>query len=105
MQYCKFIQPEPLVGGGTLLYIPGLVSRKKQAKNYTVHHVLGFRSRRGLPVVVSAIDTPDRYWYGNEPEILVDFRGEEAEILIPKVFEAIKSYPYSEKYVMWPGPQ
>ncbi len=78
--------------------------KEKQAKNYTVHHVLGFRSRRGLPVVVSAIDTPDRYWYGNEPEILVDFRGEEAEILIPKVFEAIKSYPYSEKYVMWPGP-
>ncbi len=78
--------------------------KEKAAQNYTVHHVLGFRSRRGLPVVVSDNDLPDRYWYGNEPEILVDFRGAEAEKLIPDVIAAIQSYPYPRKYVMWPGP-
>jgi hypothetical protein len=78
--------------------------KENGAQNYTVHHVLGFRSRRGLSVVVSNTDLPDRHWYGNEPEILVDFRGEEAEKLIPSVLEAIESYPYPDKYVMWPGP-
>ena len=66
--------------------------------------MVGFRSRRNRSVVVSVIDLPDRYWYGNLPTLLVDVRGEEAETLIPKVMEAINSYPYSEKYVMWPGP-
>jgi hypothetical protein len=78
--------------------------KEKAAQNYTVHHVLGFRSRRGLPVVVSSNDLPDRFWYGNEPEVLVDYRGEEAEELIPGVMAAVKSYPYQKKYVMWPGP-
>jgi hypothetical protein len=78
--------------------------KSRDAKNYTVHHVLGFRSRRGRSVVVSTVDVPDRHWYGNKPILLVDIRGNEAELLIPKVLAAIESYPYADKYVMWPGP-
>jgi hypothetical protein len=78
--------------------------KPRGAKNYTVNQVVGFRSRRGLSVVVSTVDEPDRFWYGNPPSVLVDVRGETAEALIPKVIEAINSYPYAEKYVMWPGP-
>jgi hypothetical protein len=78
--------------------------KPKGAKNYSVNHVLGFRSRRGRSVVVSEAGIPDRYWYGNKPTLLVNFRGDEAEELIPVVQEAIKSYPYADKYVMWPGP-
>ena len=33
------------------------------ASNYVVHQVLGWQARRGLPVVVSMIDAPDRSWY------------------------------------------
>jgi hypothetical protein len=74
------------------------------AQNYTVHHVLGWRSRRNLPVVVSEFDIPDRAWYGNTPEVLVDIRGEQAEELLPKLLESINTYPFIDKYVMWPGP-
>ncbi|MGK0298813.1 MAG: hypothetical protein ACI9XC_002437 [Gammaproteobacteria bacterium] len=78
--------------------------KSRNANNYTVHHVLGFRSRRGRSVVVSAVDVPDRHWYGNKPNLLVDIRGNKADALIPKVLAAIESYPYADKYVMWPGP-
>ena len=78
--------------------------KQEGAREYTVHHVLGWRLRRNLSVVVSQNDVPDRYWYGNEPDLLVDIRGEEAVALIPRVEEAIANYPYTDKYVMWPGP-
>jgi hypothetical protein len=78
--------------------------KQNDDRNYTVHHVLGFRARRNLSVVVSQNDVPDRHWYGNEPTLLVDIRGDEAESLIPKVQDAINDYPYPDKYLMWPGP-
>ena len=74
------------------------------AESYTVHQVVGFRSRRNLSVVSSSTDIPDRLWYGNVPTVLVDVRGEQAEKLIPELNAAIASYPYPDKYTMWPGP-
>ena len=53
---------------------------------------------------MSEPDFPDRYWYGNQPELLVDFRGAQAEQLLPKVLAAVKSYPYPDSYKTWPGP-
>ncbi len=73
-------------------------------KQYTVHQVLGWRTWRNLPVVVSEQDEPDRSWYGNTPNILLDIRGDEATKLIPKIETAVKSYPYPNQYTIWPGP-
>jgi hypothetical protein len=89
---------------GALAVHTWIATKPAHADDYTVHHVLGFRSRRGLPVVVSQPDIPDRNWYGNKPVILVDIRGDKASALIPRVLDAVASYPYPEKYVMWPGP-
>jgi hypothetical protein len=81
------------------------VSTKPEgAASYAVHQVIGFRSRRGLPVVSSQPDIPDRYWYGNKPELLLDIRGEEAKRLLPAVLDAVRAYPYPDSYTMWPGP-
>lgn len=74
------------------------------ADAYETHQVIGFRARRGLPVVVSETDLPDRHWYGNKPELLVDLRDEQAEDLLPAVLAAVRSYPYPDTYTMWPGP-
>lgn len=89
---------------GALAVHTWIATKPANAKAYTVHHVVGFRSRRNLPVVVSQVDIPDRAWYGNIPAVLVDIRGDQAGVLIPKVIEAVNTYPYSEKYVLWPGP-
>jgi hypothetical protein len=74
------------------------------ADHYLVHQVIGFRERRGLDVRVSEADEPDRNWYGNAPELLVDIRGDEAAELLPRVLAAVESYPYPSSYTMWPGP-
>lgn len=79
-------------------------TKAKNAEGYLVHQVIGFRERRGLSVLVSQREDPDRYWYGNEPELLVDIRGEQAERLLPAVLAAVESYPYADTYTMWPGP-
>ncbi|WP_428030592.1 DUF3750 domain-containing protein [Ancylobacter sp.] len=49
---------------------------------------------------------PDGRWYGNDPEIVFEATGAEAERLIPKLRAAIASYPYGEAgdYHVWPGP-
>ena len=81
-----------------------LATKRQNADSFTVHEVLGWRLYADERVVVSHIGIPDRSWYGNAPEILVDIRGEPAETLIPDIERAVRSYPYSHAYTIWPGP-
>ncbi len=71
---------------------------------FTTYEVLGWRARRGISVVTSSTGRPDRAWYGQQPELYVDIRGEEASALIPQVQAAVRSYPYGDTYSIWPGP-
>ena len=41
---------------------------------------------------------------GNPPDLLLDHRGADAETLIAKVLAAAKSYPFADRYRLWPGP-
>ena len=81
-----------------------IATKKKNAADYMVHHVLGWNKFRDLPVVVSNTGQPDRAWYGYAPVVIKDIRGDEAEKLIPLIEEAIAGYPYKFKYNVWPGP-
>lgn len=81
-----------------------IATKEAGADHYQTHHVMGFRARRGLPIVVSERDVPDRLWYGNVPELLLDLRGERAQALLPEVLAAVRSYPYPSEYTLWPGP-
>ncbi len=81
-----------------------VATKSAQAEQYTVYEVLGWRIYRGDPIVRIAQDLPDRKWFGSEPRILIDLRGAVAEAVAEKVDEAARSYPYHNKYRMWPGP-
>ncbi|MBC85817.1 MAG: hypothetical protein CL677_01455 [Bdellovibrionaceae bacterium] len=78
--------------------------KEKGADTYQVYHVLGWSARRGGPAVVGSEDLPDRQWYGNDPDLITDLRGEIAERAIPKIKAAIASYPYQRFYRLYPGP-
>ena len=71
---------------------------------YTVYEVIGWRQRRGLPVVRIEQDLPDRYWYGERPRLLKEFRGDGVDQLISAVDRAAKSYPWPDAYTAFPGP-
>lgn len=81
-----------------------IATKRENADQYTVHQVIGWRRFRGLPVLASHQDVPDRSWFGSPPEVIADIRGEKAETLIPQIRAAVASYPYAERYTTWPGP-
>ncbi|WP_444995863.1 DUF3750 domain-containing protein [Aliikangiella sp. IMCC44359] len=71
---------------------------------YTSYEIIGWRLRRNNTALVERISNPDRDWWGNQPEILLDIRGEKAEKLIPKIIQTVKNYPFKNNYQAWPGP-
>lgn len=74
------------------------------AQSFTIYEVIGWMQRRKLPVLVIYDNVPDRRWYGNIPEILLEKRGDGVDVLIEKIDEAARSYPYAKHYTIWPGP-
>ena len=81
-----------------------IATKAENAGTFTYHEVLGWRARRGIPVVATGSGRPDREWYGQRPELYVDIRGPEASALIPQIEAAVRSYPYPDTYGIWPGP-
>ncbi|MFT0859724.1 DUF3750 domain-containing protein [Ancylobacter sp. G4_0304] len=78
-----------------------IVLKEAGGRSYERFDKVGWGSpirRNGYP--------PDGRWYGNEPEVVFEPRGEEAQALIPKLRAAIDAYPYagSGDYRVWPGP-
>ena len=81
-----------------------IATKAPHADTYTIYHVLGWRLRRGLDVVSIAEGVPNQKWFGSEPILLLDRRGEHARELVDKVDQAARLYPFAESYTMWPGP-
>lgn len=78
-----------------------IVVKRENSPDYDRWDVVGWG---GGKVVRKDWSTPDALWYGAKPEVLVDIRGEEAAKLIPKIEQAIASYPYESTYKSYPGP-
>lgn len=81
-----------------------IAAKGTNGASYTVYEVLGWRLRHGLPVVRIAQDLPDRYWYGERPRLLKDFRGQGVDKLIASVDRAARNYPWPHTYTAFPGP-
>ena len=81
-----------------------IATKPENATGYMVHQVIGWRVYRNLPAVSSAPGIPDGRWFGNEPQLIAELRGEAAAQAIPKIIDAVASYPYPNEYKVWPGP-
>ncbi len=78
--------------------------KAKNSDSYTVYQVIGWRTFRGLPALSITQDIPDRNWYNEVPTVITDIRGAKAELLIPRIDEEAKNYPFANPYTLWPGP-
>ena len=78
-----------------------VVFKPENATAWSRYDVVGW----GRPVRSNGW-APDGRWFGDTPRVLVDVRGAEAAVLIPKVKSAIADYSYhnSGDYRIWPGP-
>ena len=75
------------------------------AERYTRYEVIGWRFYRGLtPVSASSGRAPDAQWFGANPWLLRDVRGAAAEAIIAALPNLVVSYPYTDRYNVWPGP-
>ena len=84
---------------------PWIAVKRSGASEWTTYQLIGWRSLSGGDgVVESSTDAPDRRWYGAEPMLLTQHRGPEVDALIDRIEEAVRSYPWSRSYRLWPGP-
>ena len=78
-----------------------LVLKDRNATGYKRYDVVGW----GNPVRLNS-QPADGRWYSNDPVVIHELKGPEAERLLPKVEAAIAEYQWSERgsYRIWPGP-
>lgn len=74
------------------------------AKDYTVYEIIGWRLRYQDTALTISHRAPDARWFGNDPELVAEKRGPDAEALIPRIDKAAHAYPWAGEYTMWPGP-
>lgn len=81
-----------------------IAAKRTGDEAYTVFDVIGWRGRNGQPVMRITQDAPDRYWYGEKPRIIKDYRGTGVDRLIDAVEQAAREYPWKNQYTVFPGP-
>ncbi|HEY3068434.1 MAG TPA: DUF3750 domain-containing protein [Methylomirabilota bacterium] len=93
------------VGWRGLLAVHTWIALKRtDAHQYTRYEVIGWGVERGLPALRVNRTGADNWWFGSEPELLLDRRGPDVDALIDRVETAIAAYPYRASYRTWPGP-
>lgn len=78
--------------------------KRRDAEEFTVYEVNGWRLRRTGRAVSVDHRPPDARWFGNRPELVADRRGDGVDELITRIETAVASYPYADEYRVWPGP-
>ncbi|MGB0496435.1 MAG: DUF3750 domain-containing protein [Kangiellaceae bacterium] len=92
-------------GAKKLVSVHTWISVKPQnSEQYTSYEIIGWRLKRRGSALVVRTNQPDRDWWGHQPTLLLDIRGEKAEALIPQIVQAVDDYPHKNNYQAWPGP-
>ena len=86
---------------GLVAHHPWIIYKRTGETAFTRYDVIGWR---GSDVIQRNYAIPDGFWYGAQPELLVDHRGEGVDAMIDRVETAIKNYPYANTYLSYPGP-
>ncbi len=81
-----------------------IAAKKRGQDHYLVYDVVGWREKRGEPVMKVYRDVPDRLWFGERPKVIGEYRGEGVDALIDKVDVAALAYPWKQSYKVFPGP-
>lgn len=81
-----------------------VATKARNEPDYTIYQVIGWRLRRGRPVVSVSEGNPAKPWYGSPAVLLHEVRGASAESMVKDIRDAVVAYPYAREYKMWPGP-
>jgi hypothetical protein len=78
--------------------------KPRNAAEFKVYEVNGWRLRRTGSAVSVDDRPPDSRWFGTRPDLIAEQRGDGVEELIARIEQAVDSYPYHDTYRVWPGP-
>jgi hypothetical protein len=81
-----------------------IATKPTGADAFTVYEIIGWRARYGGSALVITEKEPDQRWFGAEPEIIADKRGEGVDDMIRRIDAAARTYPHAKTYTVWPGP-
>ncbi len=82
-----------------------IATKRAREARYTIRHVIGWNLYRGRSAItVSQREVADFYWFNARPQLLAERRGPDAEALIDRIDDAVRMYPYADRYSAWPGP-
>ena len=81
-----------------------IAAKRTGETSYKVYDVVGWRSHHNQPVLRISYDVPDRYWYGEKPRVIKEFKGKGVDKLINSVDKAANAYPWKTTYKAFPGP-
>lgn len=81
-----------------------IAAKRRDDPQFTVYEVIGWRAYHGGSALSVSRRAPDRRWFGAEPQIILDLRGDEVESVIDDIERAVETYPYTHDYRVWPGP-
>ncbi len=78
-----------------------IVVKRANEPSWQRYDVVGW----GQPVRLNNWPVDGR-WYGNNPIMIADITGPDAEKLVPRIESAVKAYNYAQsgEYRIWPGP-
>ncbi len=71
---------------------------------FTRYEIFAWAKYHNKEVLIAHRGDHDASWYGNQPILLIDIRGQQAQELIGQVEQAINDYPFRNDYTAWPGP-
>ncbi|KAF0814776.1 hypothetical protein IGB42_00831 [Andreprevotia sp. IGB-42] len=80
---------------------PWIIFKRTGDTAYTRYEVVGWR---GDDVVQRDYALPDGLWFGAQPQLLVEHRGQNVDAMISRIEAAITSYPFPHVYHAYPGP-
>lgn len=86
---------------GLVAQHPWLIFKRSGATAFTRYDVIGWHAG---DVIRRNYALPDGLWYGAQPRLLVDHRGDGVDAMIDQIELAIGSYPYANAYRSYPGP-
>jgi hypothetical protein len=81
-----------------------IATKRRNAAEFTVYEVNGWRLRRNGTSVSITKRAPDSRWFGAMPELLTERRGADVDELVARIERAAADYPYRDTYRVWPGP-
>jgi hypothetical protein len=78
--------------------------KPRDASQYTVYEVNGWRLGRTGSAVTKSARAPDARWFGAKPTLLAERKGAGVDAMIERIERAAAAYPYADTYRIWPGP-